>query len=160
VQSKRLGAEDVTIVYRRGPEQMGASRYEQELAQGSGVLIRHWARPTRVFGDTHVAGVEFECTRAGGDGKLESTGKTFALPADIVFKAIGQEMAWDELGAAGAILRIVRGRIAVDANRKTSLDNVWAGGDCVAGGKDLTVTAVQDGKLAAQAIDRQLRSER
>jgi glutamate synthase (NADPH/NADH) small chain len=160
VQSKRLGAEDVTIVYRRGPEQMGASRYEQELAQGSGVLIRHWARPTRVFGDTHVTGVEFECTRAGGDGKLEGTGKTFALPADIVFKAIGQEMAWDELGAAGAILRIVRGRIAVDANRKTSLDNVWAGGDCVAGGKDLTVTAVQDGKLAAQAIDRELRSER
>ena len=53
---------------------------------------------------------------------------------------------------------MVDGRIAVDANRKTTIDNVWAGGDCVAGGKDLTVTAVQDGKLAAQAIDNYLRS--
>ena len=159
VQSRHLGAEDVTIVYRRGPEQMGASRYEQDLAQGSGVRIRHWARPTRLLGDAHVSGVGFEYTRAGPGGVLEGTGETFALPADIVFKAIGQEIAWDELGATGAVLRIARGRIAVDANRRTSLDNVWAGGDCVAGGKDLTVTAVQDGKLAAQAIDNYLRSD-
>ena len=91
-------------------------------------------------------------------GKVEGTGETFALNADIVFKAIGQKIAWEELGAASAILRVVDGRIAVDANRKTTLDNVWAGGDCVAGGKDLTVTAVQDGKLAAQAIDAYLRT--
>ena len=44
-QAKRLGAEEVTIVYRRGAEAMNASRYEQELAQTSGVLIRHWLRP-------------------------------------------------------------------------------------------------------------------
>jgi glutamate synthase (NADPH/NADH) small chain len=154
VQSKRLGAEDVTIVYRRGREQMGASQFEQDLAQSDGVRIKHWARPTRVLGDTNVTGVEFEYTRAGEGGKLEGTGQAFTLDADIVFKAIGQEVSWDKLGAASAILRIVRGRIAVDANRKTSLDNVWAGGDCVAGGKDLTVTAVQDGKIAAQAIDK------
>ena len=157
VQSKRLGAEDVAIVYRRGKEQMGASQFEQDLAQGDGVRIKHWARPTRVLGDTHVTGVEFECTRAGDGGKLEGTGQAFTLDADIVFKAIGQEISSDKLGAASAILRVVRGRIAVDANRKTSLDNVWAGGDCVAGGKDLTVTAVQDGKIAAQAIDKYLR---
>ena len=90
---------------------------------------------------------------------MEGTGETFALNADIVFKAIGQEIAWNELGAACAILRVVDGRIAVDANRKTSIDNVWAGGDCAAGGKDLTVTAVQDGKLAAQAIDDYLRTD-
>ncbi len=158
VQSKRLGAEDVTIVYRRGQEQMGASRFEQDLAQGSGVRIKHWARPVRLVGKEHVTRVELEYTREGADGKLEGTGETFALNADTVFKAIGQEMAWDELGAASAILRVTNGRIAVDANRKTTLDNVWAGGDCVAGGQDLTVTAVQDGKLAAQAIDSYLRS--
>jgi len=158
VQSKRLGAEDVTIVYRRGQEQMGASRFEQDLAQGSGVRIKHWARPVRLVGKEHVTRVEFEYTREGADGKLEGTGETFALNADIVFKAIGQEMAWDELGAASAVLRVTGGRIAVDANRKTTLDNVWAGGDCVAGGQDLTVTAVQDGKLAAQAIDAYLKS--
>jgi len=160
VQSKRLGAEDVTIVYRRGKEQMGASQYEQALAQNDGVRIKHWARPVRLVGKAHVTRVEFEYTREGADGKLEGTGETFALNADIVFKAIGQEIAWDELGATGAILRVERGRIAVDANRKTTLDNVWAGGDCVAGGQDLTVTGVQDGKLAAQAIDSYLRSDR
>ncbi len=158
VQSKRLGAEDVTIVYRRGQEQMGASRFEQDLAQVSGVRIRHWARPVRLVGKDHITRIELEYTREGADGKLEGTGETFALNADVVFKAIGQEIAWDELGAASAILGVTGGRIAVDANRKTTLDNVWAGGDCVAGGQDLTVTAVQDGKLAAQAIDAYLRS--
>jgi glutamate synthase (NADPH/NADH) small chain len=82
------------------------------------------------------------------------------MNADVVFKAIGQEVDWDELGAASAILRIVDGRIAVDDTRRTSLDNVWAGGDCVAGGKDLTVSAVQDGKRAAEAIDAYLKSGR
>lgn len=158
VQSRRLGAEDVTIVYRRGPEQMGASRFEQELAQRSGVRIRHWARPVRLVGRDHVTRVELEYTRQDGDGRLEGTGETFALQADVVFKAIGQEVAWDELGAASRVLRVKDGRIEVDADRKTSLDNVWAGGDCVAGGQDLTVTAVQDGKVAAQSIDRWLRS--
>jgi dihydropyrimidine dehydrogenase (NAD+) subunit PreT len=160
VQSKRLGAEDVTIVYRRGRDQMGASRYEQDLAQGDGVRIRHWARPMRLVGKDRVTRVEFECTRERPDGRLEGTGETFAMSADVVFKAIGQEIEWDELGAASAILRIVDGRIAVDDERRTSLDNVWAGGDCVAGGKDLTVSAVQDGKLAAEAIDAYLRAGR
>ncbi len=159
VQSKHLGAEDVTIVYRRGQEQMGASRFEQDLARRSGVRIKHWARPVRLVGKEHVTRVELEYTREGADGKLEGTGETFALNADIVFKAIGQEVAWDELGAASGILRVNGGRIAVDSNRRTTLDNVWAGGDCVTGGQDLTVTAVQDGKLAAQAIDAYLRSD-
>jgi glutamate synthase (NADPH/NADH) small chain len=159
VQCKRLGAEDVTIVYRRGRAQMGASRFEQDLAQTDGVRIRDWAKPVRLIGKGFVTRVEFENTREGPDRKLEGTGETFAMHADVVFKAIGQEIAWNELGAASAILRVADGRIAVDARRKTSLDNVWAGGDCVAGGKDLTVTAVQDGKIAAQAIDEYLRSD-
>jgi glutamate synthase (NADPH/NADH) small chain len=160
VQCRRLGSEEVTIVYRRGREQMGASRYEQELALGDGVRIRHWARPVRLIGAPHVTRIEFEGTRLGAEGRLEGTGETFALAADVVFRAIGQEMDWDGLGAAAAVLEIVDGRIAVDGDRKTSLDNVWAGGDCVAGGKDLTVTAVQDGKIAAESIDRWLRSGR
>ncbi|MGH8198302.1 MAG: NAD(P)-dependent oxidoreductase [Steroidobacteraceae bacterium] len=158
VQCKRLGADDVTIVYRRGKEQMGASRFEQDLARSGGVRIKDWARPVRLVGKGFVTRVEFETTREGADRRLEGTGETFAMNADVVFKAIGQEIAWNELGAASAILREADGRIAVDANRKTSLDNVWAGGDCAAGGKDLTVTAVQDGKLAAKAIDEYLKS--
>jgi glutamate synthase (NADPH/NADH) small chain len=160
VQCRRLGSEEVTIVYRRGREQMGASEFEQQLAQTDGVRIRHWARPVRLVGTEHVTRIEFEGTRLGSDGRLEGTGETFALAADVVFKAIGQEMDWEGLGATSAVLEIADGRIKVDADRKTSLDNVWAGGDCVAGGKDLTVTAVQDGKLAAESIDRWLRSGR
>lgn len=160
VQCRRLGSEEVTIVYRRGREQMGASGFEQQLAQTNGVRIRHWARPVRLVGTEHVTRIEFEGTRLGPDGRLEGTGETFALAADVVFKAIGQEMDWEGLGATSAVLEIAGGRIKVDAERKTSLDNVWAGGDCAAGGKDLTVTAVQDGKLAAESIDRWLRSGR
>ncbi len=159
VQSRRLGAEDVTIVYRRGPQQMGASAFEQDLARRNGVRIRHWARPTRILGDGHVTGVEFQCTRAGDDGKPEGTGESFTLDADVVFKAIGQEVSWNELGDTAA-LEVAGGRIVVDANRRTSLEDVWAGGDCVLDGQDLTVTAVQDGKLAAHAIDDYLGSNR
>lgn len=158
VQSRRLGAEEVTIVYRRGPEQMGASGYEQDLARRDGVAIRHWARPARLLGDAHVTAVEFERTREAADGRLEGRGEFFILEADVVFKAIGQELAPDGTGGGIAGLRMQGGRIGVDGERRTSIDNVWAGGDCVAGGKDLTVTAVQDGKVAALSIDRYLRS--
>jgi dihydropyrimidine dehydrogenase (NAD+) subunit PreT len=158
VQSRRLGAEEVTIVYRRGREQMGASRFEQELALGDDVRIMHWARPVRIFANGHVSGVEFERTREAPDGGLEGRGEFFSLPADVVFKAIGQEPGPEAANGANGELRMEGGRIAVDAERRTSIENVWAGGDCVAGGEDLTVTAVQDGKLAAIAIDRYLRA--
>jgi dihydropyrimidine dehydrogenase (NAD+) subunit PreT len=155
-QARLLGAEEVTIVYRRGPEQMGASRSEQDWARTHGVGIRHWARPSRLLRDgDRVCGVEFETTQGDAGGKLVATAHRFVLDADMVFKAIGQN--FDHAAVAAEALAIVDGRLAVDVDRKTSLSNVWAGGDCVAGGRDLTVVAVQDGKLAAIAIDRHLR---
>lgn len=157
VQSKRLGADYVDIVYRRGPEQMGASKYEQEFAQTSGVTIRHWARPKRLLIDDRVAGIEFERTRLDEDGALQGTGDTWTLNADIVFKAVGQTIAGDVLGEIADSLEQKYGKLVVDAGRKTSLDDVWAGGDCVYGHDDLTVSAVQDGKVAAIAIDGYLR---
>jgi glutamate synthase (NADPH/NADH) small chain len=158
VQTKRLGAEDVTIVYRRGPHSMGATHHEQEFAQVNGIKIKHWARPSRVVGrNGHIAEAIFERTRLEDD-TLVVTGETFALPADMLFKAIGQVFVGDPLRADGKeLLELDQGRIKVDGERKTSLDKVWAGGDCVQGNLDLTVRAVQDGKLAAQAIDRALR---
>jgi glutamate synthase (NADPH/NADH) small chain len=76
----------------------------------------------------------------------------------MVFTAIGQVFVADSVRENGKeLLELDHGRIRVDAERKTSLDKVWAGGDCVAGGQDLTVQAVQDGKVAARAIDRALR---
>ena len=152
VQSKALGAEEVTMVYRRGQEQMNASRYEQEFAQTRGVLLRLWSRPRRLLvNGSRVHGVEFEDTRG--------TGEISVLDADVVFKAIGQKVSWERLAATGEIVELREGRIVVDEARKTSLPGVWAGGDCIAGGKDLTVSAVQDGKVAALSIDRFLREK-
>jgi len=153
VQSKRLGAERVDIVYRRGAEQMGASRFEQDLAQTSGVGITYWAQPVRVLGDEHITGIEFVRTELDGSGTLITRDESITLEADTVFKAIGQKLEADTLGH----LQMERGRIVVDETQRTSLDDVWAGGDCVVGGDDLTVSAVQHGKLAAIAIDRWLR---
>ena len=158
VQSKALGSEEVTLVYRRGQEHMNASRYEQEFAQTRGVGVRTWAAPRKLLvSDGHVRGVEFEITRAGKDGKPEGTGQTWALDADVVFKAIGQKMLTDPIAQSTEIVELKDGRIVCDDERKTSLPGVWAGGDCVFGGEDLTVSAVQDGKVAALSIDRFLR---
>jgi len=158
VQSKQLGSEHVDIVYRRGPEQMGASSYEQELAQTSGVTIRHWATPSKLLVSDGVAGVEFEKTELGADGKLTVTGETWSLDADIVFKAVGQSIASDTLGDVASTIGQDRGKLMVSDDRKTSLIDVWAGGDCISGHDDLTVSAVQDGKVAAISIDQFLRS--
>ncbi|MCF1504365.1 NAD(P)-dependent oxidoreductase [Afifella sp. H1R] len=156
VQSKLLGAEEVTIVYRRGPEAMKASGFEQELAQTKGVTIRHWAKPKRLLAENgHVAGIELERTREE-DGRLVGTGETFALAADMVFKAIGQTFLPASLDGAAEAIALARGRIDVDDERRTSVTSIWAGGDCVLGGEDLTVAAVEDGKVAAESIHRAL----
>lgn len=158
VQSKRLGAEEVTIAYRRGPANMGASRHEQDFACSSGVNIRHWLAPKQLLlSDGHASGMAFEYTSFDDTGKLQGTGDTCVVTADVIFKAIGQKVLWDELGDAADTLDVENGRIRVDDNRRTSLSDVWAGGDCVSGGEDLTVSAVQDGKLAGMDIDRYLR---
>ncbi|MDF2096652.1 NAD(P)-dependent oxidoreductase [Aquibaculum arenosum] len=154
VQARRLGADEVTLVYRRGREQMKASRYEQELAQTNGVRIVTWAVPTEVLGDGgRATAVRFDHVVAE-DGRLVSTGESFEVAADQVFKAIGQTFVAAGLGEAG--LKLDGGRIAVGAGRCTSLPDVWAGGDCIAGGQDLTVAAVEDGKQAAESIHRTL----
>ncbi len=159
VQSKRLGAAYVDMFYRRGPEQMGASEYEQQFAKTSGVAIHHWARPLRILGDKHARGVEFERTALNADGKLKGTGDTWSVDVDVVFKAVGQRLGSGLPQSAGSALKMHDGKLSVSGDRRTSIDGVWAGGDCVAGGDDLTVTAVQDGKVAAHSIDRHLREQ-
>ncbi|MFP6729631.1 MAG: NAD(P)-dependent oxidoreductase [Alphaproteobacteria bacterium] len=155
-QSKRLGAENVTLIYRRGVERMAASRYEQDVAKIDGVKIICNAQPHRLIGEAdEIAAVEFEYTKTDGDGRLQGTGEKFVVDADMLFKAIGQKYAPD--GACG--LTLDGGRIAVDEARRTSMTRVWAGGDCIAGGQDLTVAAVEDGKIAATSMDEHLRGE-
>ncbi|MCA7967917.1 NAD(P)-dependent oxidoreductase [Burkholderia cenocepacia] len=146
VQSRKLGAERVTMVYRRGVEAMSATWAEREFAQKSGVTLVTHAKPTRIAGtDGQVTGVEFE----------GASGECFTVDADMVLKAIGQTLVPD--GVEAALLTADGTRIAVDADGRTALPDVWAGGDCAATeGVDLTVQAVQDGKRAAASIDATL----
>jgi len=159
VQSKLLGAEEVTIVYRRGQAEMKASRWEQELAQTRGVRILFWAQPIRLLTDAkgNVHAVALERTRME-DGRLVGTGEILTLHADMVFKAIGQTFVPAPLNGSAGQIRLENSRIAVDEERRTSMPGVWAGGDCTWGGEDLTVVATQDGKLAAESIHRALKS--
>ena len=148
VQSKLLGAEDVTILYRRGAAQMKASSYEQQLAQIKGVKIKHWVAPIKVITKSGVA-IGLTCAyMAEKKGLLAPTGETVDFEADTIFKAIGQSYV-DALGGA---VKLQAGRIAIDGEKRTSVSGVWAGGDCAAGGKDLTVAAVDDGRRAAESI--------
>ncbi len=154
VQSRLLGAEQVTIVYRRGPQEMSASVAEQRWAQTHGVTIHHWAAPKEILGTAgRVCGIRFGAT-ALKNGKLIDTGESFTLEADMVLKAIGQ--AFDP-APVGANIELKGGRIAIDAQGRTSLDRVWAGGDCCYGGLDLTVAAVEHGKRSAIDINMALR---
>jgi len=146
VQSRLLGAENVTIVYRRGQDRMSASTYEQDHAASKGVRIVTGAMPVRILGGDHLEAVEFAYAGEGPDG-LRPTGETFRLKADQVFKAIGQRLA-----GAPEDIHIEGGKIAVTGPGRTTREGVWAGGDCATGGDDLTVTAVAEGRDAAEDI--------
>ena len=139
VQSRLLGAQNVTIVYRRAQEKMSASSHEQDHAQQVGVRIICNAAPVEVIGvGGAVSAVEFAYTEDGPEG-LKLLADTFTLKADQVFKAIGQTLVAPE-GLAGLKLDV------------TPMAKVWTGGDCGMGGEDLTVTAVAEGRDAAEAI--------
>ena len=159
VQAKLLGAEDVTICYRRGKENMNASLFEQDLAASKGVVIRHWLKPVRVIvNGSKVTAIELEYTTLA-NGSLAGTGELLTIRADQVFKAIGQNFVPAALNGAGAGLALEKGRIRVDGEGRTSMEKVWAGGDCVVDAReDLTVAAVAAGRDAAESIHRALMS--
>ena len=146
VQSRLLGAEHVTMVYRRGRADMGASDYELSHAANEGVRIVTNAMPVAVHANGALREVEFAYTRQGPTG-LEPTGETFRVRADQLFKAIGQRLEGvpEDVALDGR-------KISAGADGRTSLAGVWAGGDCTGGGEDLTVTAVAQGRDAAESI--------
>ena len=157
VQSRLLGAEEVTIVYRRGAQAMGASAHEQDWAQHQGVNIRHWAAPQALLVEGGaVTGMRFGRTRLEGD-RLVDTGESFTLAADMVLRAIGQRFVADGLDARVAL---EGGRISTSPDGQTSHPRIWAGGDCRASGRDLTVEAVEHGKRAAIAMHAALQANR
>lgn len=145
VQSKLLGSEQVTIAYRRDRDAMSASRYEQDLAASHGVKLMFNVQPVKVHGNGKASEIELEYTHTV-NGKLSGTGEFIRVSADQVLSAIGQTLTTD------GGLKLERGKIAVDDRGRTNVTGIWAGGDCASGGDDLTVTAVAEGRDAAQDI--------
>ncbi len=155
--ARRLGAETVTIAYRRSEALIPAFAYEYELAKSDGVRFEWFAQPIRVLGDGRQGpGVEFlrtelEDPRSRSGPRTTVPGSNFVLPADMVVKALGQEPLLDLLAALPE-LQCEQGRIVVDrATGATSIAGLFAGGDCLRSGGEV-VDAVQDGKIAAQGI--------
>lgn len=146
VQAKLLGALNVTLAYRRGRARMNASRFEQDLAASKGVRIMTHVVPVAVHGNGAVREIELEYV----DENMKGTGQTVRIAADQVLRAIGQTLVGTELPV------LEGGKIAVSDAGRTSLDGVWAGGDCASGGDDLTVTAVAEGRDAAMDIHAHL----
>ncbi|PIL41391.1 NAD(P)-dependent oxidoreductase [Massilia psychrophila] len=166
VQIKRLGAEQVTLVYRRGFESMSATSHEQAIAKANFVRMRTWAAPLEVLLDDagSVRAMRFEKTRleqtGRNGGSLVGTGVFIDIAADAVFKAIGQSLDGSSLADPMAMqLGRAGDKIHVDAQFRTALAGIYAGGDCVAPGQDLTVQAVQHGKLAAHAIHNDIHTK-
>jgi len=152
IQAKLLGAQNVTLCYRRGIEQMGASIYEQELATSKGVVIKHWLSPKKILTKKgQVTGIKLEYTSLK-NGKLMGTKEKTTLEADQIFKAIGQNLISKNIKS----LNLKNGRILVDDEFRTSNEKIFAGGDCIFDGEDLTVTASANGRDAAIAINKQL----
>ena len=142
VQARLLGALNVTLAYRRGRDRMNASVFEQDLAASKGVRIMTHVVPRAIHGNGAVREIEFEYVNPDMTG----TGQTVRIAADQVLRAIGQTLEGDGLPA------LENGKIAVTGAGRTSVAGVWAGGDCAAGGDDLTVTAVAEGRDAAMDI--------
>jgi len=145
VQSSLLGAENVTMVYRRDREAMGASPFEQDHAAKHGVRIVTNAAPAEIRGNGAVSGMTFDRTSTA-NGKLETTDDQISLEADQVLLAIGQR-----LGGVPDGLELDGSKIRVTGAGRTSISGVWAGGDCTPG-EDLTVVAVAEGRDAAEDI--------
>lgn len=158
----RLGAEHVTVVYRRDAASMPAFAHERELAVSSGVEFVWNAAPVEVIArGGRVGGVRLKRTRLEGKGRsarlVLEEGEGFVLPADMVIKALGQQPLVELLGALPGLRLDAAGRIVTDpASGATSVPKLFAGGDCRSGAAEEVVHAVQDGKRAAAGIDRLL----
>lgn len=159
--ARRLGAEEVHLLYRRGEEEMPAFPYEYEIAQRDGVEF-HWnTQPVRILGEGGaVTGIECVRTRTHMDGEAHGKsrapevipGSEFTIPVDMVVRAIGQKPVTEFLRAVKGIELRKEGTIAVNENNQTGNPKYFAGGDCVNGGREV-VDAVAEGMAAARGLD-------
>jgi dihydropyrimidine dehydrogenase (NAD+) subunit PreT len=156
IAAARLGATEVHIVYRRGPEQMSAFTFEYEHAKNEGVKFLWYVQPTGVRGSKTVEGIELTKLATTKDGSIVPQDRSeFVLEADLIILSIGQSTHSDflsEYSSKSAGIQLERGRILIDrATGQTSNPKFFAGGDCTNGGREV-VDAVADGKRAGIGI--------
>ncbi len=161
-QAAMVGAERVYLVYRRGRSEMRAYSHDIERALTHGVEFVHWSAPKRFEGDGSVSSLVCERTeyRGGKDGSLRLVtieGTEFSIPVTKVMRATGQAKRVGFLNRLPGVDTDPGGRVIVDEAFRTTNPKMWAGGDCVNGGKEV-VNAVAHGRDAARDIDRELRS--
>jgi dihydropyrimidine dehydrogenase (NAD+) subunit PreT len=158
-EAKRLGAEEVIVLYRRSSQDMSAYNFEFDLAKKDGIIFHFLTAPRNIVGNSFVEGIE--CIRmepgpADSKGKrsvLPVPGTEFIIPVDMVIKAIGQE-AQDNFISSIPGIKFANGKIQINTDSfQTGNPKVFAGGDCINGGKEV-VNAAYDGKMAALGIDK------
>ncbi len=149
--SARLGASEVYMIYRRGPEQMSAFAFEYEHAKQEGVKFLWHVRPIGIQGTEKVKALDLARLEVTPDGSLVPiTGELFQLQVDLVILAIGQATHTEFLDSGK--VKLERGRIVIDRmTGQTSNPKYFAGGDCTNGGREV-VDAVADGKRAGIGI--------
>jgi dihydropyrimidine dehydrogenase (NAD+) subunit PreT len=157
-EARRLGAEQVMIIYRRSREEMPAYDFEYDLAKKDGVQFQFLTAPSRIIGKDHVEALECIQMRLGEpdeEGRrtpVPVPNSEFQIPVDMIIKSVGQKIEDTFLGQIPN-LKIEGGRVWVNAETlQTSNPKYFAGGDCINGGKEV-VNAAADGKKAARGIE-------
>ena len=159
-QAKRLGAKEVTMVYRRTEAEKACTQKELDIARLDGCKIVWLAAPKEVVGsDEKVTSIICDVMKLGapdfsGRAAPEPTGETITIEADMIIKATGQKPFEDLINQYEIENR--KGKVLLKENHVTNLSKVFAGGDCVNGGKEV-VDAVQAGKEAAASIIQYLK---
>ncbi|MDP2218158.1 MAG: NADPH-dependent glutamate synthase [Methanolobus sp.] len=156
----RLGAEEVSIVYRRGEDELPARKEEVENAKEEGIVFRLLTNPVRILQGENMTVKGVECIRmelgepdeSGRRSPVVKEGSEHVIDADIVIIAIGTSPNPMILSGSDGLKVGARGNIIVDESARTSLENVCAGGDAVTGAATV-ISAMGAGKLAAQTIN-------
>ncbi len=161
-EAKRLGAEQVYIIYRRSDIEMSAYEFEYELAKRDGIVFHFLTSPKQIIGKGFVEGIECLKMKLGESDKwgrrksVPIPGSEFTIPVDMIIKAIGQETKSSFLSSITKLTLDDEGCVVVDQTTyQTTNPKIFAGGDCINGGKEV-VNAAYDGKRAAHGIDKYL----
>ncbi len=154
-QSKRLGAKEVTMIYRRTEKEKPCTDVELDIAKLDGCSFIWLAAPKEIKGENGKV-KQLVCSKmklgepdASGRRAPVDTGELFTIDVDMVIKAAGQ-IPFEDLVSKSS-LENKGGKISIAATGETNLKGVFAGGDAVNGGKEV-VDAVQAGKDGAKGI--------